>query len=256
MKIIEQLPQLAPAAGELPPTERAIGLIVLATDYTIEHEWRLIFQSIGGVALYHTRIHNDDCVTPDTLRAMAPRITECAATLTPATPLDVIAYGCTSASVLIGDAAVTAAIHQAKPTAQCTTPSAAAVAALRALNTTRIGLITPYTTAINQDLAAYFTAQGFTVTALATFNEPHDSRVAHISTAAIRNAIITLLTATPVEALFISCTSIRGLHAIATLEAEFHLPLLTSNQVLAWHALRLATHPISLPQFGTLFTLP
>ena len=36
-----------------------IGLIVLATDQTIEHEWRLIFQGLDGVALYQSRIWND-----------------------------------------------------------------------------------------------------------------------------------------------------------------------------------------------------
>ena len=52
----------------------SIGLIVLATDYTIEHEWRQLFAGIDGVALYHSRIHNEDRITPDSLRAMQPRI--------------------------------------------------------------------------------------------------------------------------------------------------------------------------------------
>ena len=32
-----------------------IGLIVLATDYTIEHEWRQVFSVVKGVALYQSR---------------------------------------------------------------------------------------------------------------------------------------------------------------------------------------------------------
>ena len=54
----------------------SIGLIVLATDYTIEYEWRRLFAAVDGVALYHSRILNEDHVTPETLRAMQPRITE------------------------------------------------------------------------------------------------------------------------------------------------------------------------------------
>ena len=46
-----------------------IGLIVLATDHTIEHEWRLILGGIDGVALYQSRIWNDATITPETLRA-------------------------------------------------------------------------------------------------------------------------------------------------------------------------------------------
>ena len=75
----------------------SIGLIVLATDYTIEHEWQQLFSQIDGVALYHSRIYNENTITPETLRAMAPRITDCAKVITPDTAVDIIAYGCTSA---------------------------------------------------------------------------------------------------------------------------------------------------------------
>ena len=51
-----------------------IGLMVLATDFTIEHEWRAIMTGLKGVALYESRILNDAQITPETLRAMEPRI--------------------------------------------------------------------------------------------------------------------------------------------------------------------------------------
>ena len=55
-------------------TRARIGLIVLATDFTIEHEWRQIIGGLRGVALYQSRILNDNQITPETLRAMEPRI--------------------------------------------------------------------------------------------------------------------------------------------------------------------------------------
>jgi maleate isomerase len=51
-----------------------LGLMVLATDFTIEHEWRAIMAGLPGVALYQSRILNDAQITPETLRAMEPRI--------------------------------------------------------------------------------------------------------------------------------------------------------------------------------------
>ena len=46
--------------------ERArIGLIVLASDFTIEHEWRAIFAALPGVALYESRLFNDPIITPE-----------------------------------------------------------------------------------------------------------------------------------------------------------------------------------------------
>jgi len=47
----------------------AIGLIVLATDQTIEHEFRQIM-SIEGVAYYETRIRNAAEINPTTLAEM------------------------------------------------------------------------------------------------------------------------------------------------------------------------------------------
>ena len=43
-----------------------IGLIVLATDHTLEHEFRQIFR-IPGVAFYATRIRNAAEINPTTL---------------------------------------------------------------------------------------------------------------------------------------------------------------------------------------------
>ena len=43
-----------------------IGLMVLATDFTIVHEWRAIMTGLKGVALYESRILNDAQITPET----------------------------------------------------------------------------------------------------------------------------------------------------------------------------------------------
>ena len=50
-----------------------IGLIVLASDLTIEYEFRKMLD-IPGVALYESRIYNDSDITPETLAAMEGRI--------------------------------------------------------------------------------------------------------------------------------------------------------------------------------------
>ena len=44
----------------------AIGVIVLGSDQTIEHEFRRILD-LPGVAFYESRIHNANQITPETL---------------------------------------------------------------------------------------------------------------------------------------------------------------------------------------------
>jgi maleate isomerase len=237
--------------------ERAsIGLIVLATDYTIEHEWRQVFAAVDGVALYQSRIHNEDLITPDTLRAMAPRIIECTRVITPDTPVDVIAYGCTSASMAIGEEGVFANIRQAKPDSKCTTPITAAFAAFDAFKAKRIGVLTPYPADVNKIVSGYIAARGYQVPVFGSFNADRDTVVARITPQSIEQGVRELLKHAEVDAIFVSCTSVRLMAACAELEKHLGIPLTSSNHAMAWHALRLAGIDDRLGQFGSLYDLP
>ena len=114
-------------AGEDAPKREAIGLIVLATDQTMEHEFRRLLD-LPGVAFYESRILNEAAITPATLKAMEARLTEAAEVILPGLPLDVVAFGCTSAAMMIGEEQVFARIRAARPGVACTTPITAAFA--------------------------------------------------------------------------------------------------------------------------------
>ena len=252
-RLIEHLPY---ELDEGIASRASIGLIVLATDYTIEHEWRQVFAAIDGVALYHSRIHNEDHITPETLRAMGPRITECARVITPDTPLDVVAYGCTSASMAIGEEGVFANIHAARPGVSCTTPVTAAFAAFAAFGARRIGVLTPYPAEVNKIVADYITARGYTVPVFGSFNAERDTVVARIAPQSIEQGVRELTRHADFDAIFVSCTSVRLLAACAELEKNLGIPLTSSNHAMAWHALRLAGIDQPLGQYGSLFELP
>lgn len=252
-RLIEHLPY---EVDEGIARRASIGLIVLATDYTIEYEWRKIFAAIDGVALYQTRIQNEDRITPETLRAMEPRLTECARVITPDTPVDVIAYGCTSASMAIGEEKVFARIREAKPDAQCTTPITAAFAAFDAFNANRIGVLTPYPADVNRIVADYIAARGYAVPVFGSFNAERDTTVARITPDSIERGVREIIQYGEVDAIFVSCTSVRLLEACAELERHLDIPLTSSNHAMAWHALRLAGIDEPLGQFGSLYDLP
>jgi len=234
----------------------SIGLIVLATDYTIEHEWRQVFAEVDGVALYQSRIHNENLITPETLRAMKPRIVECTRVITPDTPVDVIAYGCTSASMAIGEEGVFANIKQAKPESKCTTPITAAFAAFDAFKAKRIGVLTPYPSDVNKIVSEYITARGYQVPVFGSFNSDRDTVVARITPQSIEAGVRELVKHAECDAIFVSCTSVRLMAACAELEQHLSIPLTSSNHAMAWHALRLADIDDKLGQFGSLYDLP
>lgn len=231
-----------------------IALLVLATDFTIEHEWRRIMTGLDGVALYETRILNDSQITPENLRAMEPRIAAAADLILPGATLDVVAYGCTSASMAIGEEKVFEKIRSVRPDARCTTPITAAFAAFRALGARRIGVLTPYRADVNRIVADYVRARGFEVPVFGSFNEQDDGVVSRIAPAAIKAGILAIRDKAAIDAVFVSCTSVRLAEAARAIEADIGLPVTSSNHAMAWHALRLAGVNDSLPQWGTLFT--
>ncbi len=170
-------------------------------------------------------------------------------------PLDVIAFGCTSASMIIGETRVFEKIQRARPGTKCTTPITGAFAAFDALGAKRLAILTPYNEAVNQRVRQYIEARGYEVRALGSFNEEDDTRAARIELRFIRDAAIELGRQPDVDMVFVSCTSLRLAEIATEIEAEIGKPVSSSNHALAWHCLRLCGVEDAQPGFGKLFTL-
>ncbi len=231
-----------------------IGLVVLATDYTIEHEMRALI-NLPGVDFYHARIANSPNITPDTLRAMQPLITSTAELILPGDTLDVLAFACTSASIVLGTPTVAKNLNAAKPEAKTTNPAFAAFHAFQAMGAKRIAVLTPYARDVNQMVQKSVEEAGFDVPVFGSFNEPHDPTVAAIDSQSLQSAIAKITIGHDVDAVFISCTSVRIAAHVAAIESELDIPVTSSNHALAWHCLRLAGVDDKLPALGRLFSL-
>lgn len=232
----------------------AIGLIVLATDNTIEYEWRQIFR-LPGVALHQSRLMNSAEIVPETLREMERDIGPATDLIRPGRTPDVVAFGCTSGSMVIGEEAVFARIHSVLPDARCTTPITAARHALAALGARRIALLTPYVDEINQWMRRYITDWGVEIPVMGSFNNENDQEVARFDADSVSSAILALGAEPDVDAVFVSCTSVRVVDQVEALEQRLGKPVVSSNHAMAWHALRLAGIDDKLPGFGRLFRL-
>jgi maleate isomerase len=107
---------------------------------------------------------------------------------------------------------------------------------------------------VNRIVAGYIAARGFTVPVFGSFNEENDSIVARIAPASIKAGVASILGLAKVDAVFVSCTSVRLAEAASAIEAEIGIPVTSSNHAMAWHALRLAGVGDAMPQWGRLFT--
>ena len=220
-------------------TEAAMGLIVLQTDETIEKELaQLLVQP--GTALYHNRIPMRDDVSAETLAQMEIDLPASASLFPRGLKLDVIGYGCTSASTVIGQDGVAAAINKSCPNTHVTDPISATIAACHALGVKKLGFVTPYVADVSAAMRGLLEQNGLEITGFGSFEEDQDPVVARISPASILAAIDTVAAQGECDAVFVSCTSLRVAGIVEEAEKRIGKPVLSSNIALAWHMRQLA----------------
>jgi maleate isomerase len=230
----------------------AIGLLALASDGVIESELRK-FLPADGVAVYTTRLPRIPDTTPPSLRLMEQGIAECTGRLLPGRKLDVLAFGCTSAAMVIGPEAVTASIHTVREDIAVTDPVSASLKAFATLGMRRVAVLTPYIDSVNAEVASYLTRNGLAIVDCASFKQASGT-INRITESDVYRAGVHLALSDP-EAVFISCTGLRCSSVIDQLERDIGKPVVASNQALAWDVLRLAGVREQVRGFGRLLTM-
>ncbi len=231
---------MTPFAYEIEEDTRPrLGLIVLQVDETIEQDFRHLFTP-DRARLHVSRVPSGAELNPDTIAGMAHDLPAATRLLPVAAPLDAVAYACTSGTTLIGADQVHQMIRANCPARAATDPLTAALAACTRLGVTRLGIVSPYIASVAVPIRRAFEAAGLMVPHTLSFGEEIEARVARIAPASIAEAARAVASQGGIDAVFLSCTNLRTLDIIAPLEAELGLPVLSSNQVLAWHMAALA----------------
>ena len=233
------------------PAVPAMGLIVLQSDETIEQDFRRIFGA--GPLIYVTRVPTATQVTRDTLQQMAETLPAAASLFAEPTQFSVVGYGCTSGTAQIGADNIARLVREGCTTPEVTQPVSGLLAACAALNIKRLGFLSPYVEDVSAHLVNVLEANGVACPVFGSFDEACETVVAHISLQSTYDAAVTLAAKGGIDALFLSCTNLRTLDIIEKLEAETGLPVLSSNQVLAWHMAKLSDKDLTDLPFGTLF---
>jgi maleate isomerase len=138
--------------SRLPFSRAQIGLVALAGDSIIEPELRTFLPE--DVALYVTRV--PFAITD--LDALEEHLPSAVKLLVPGERIDVVAFGCTAASMSIGADRVAAALQRARPACRVTNPVQASLDALAHVGAKRIALLTPYPDDVNAVVAHYLAA--------------------------------------------------------------------------------------------------
>lgn len=218
----------------LEETGPRLGLIVLQMDETIEDDFRKLF-AVGQIRMNVSRIPSGARLNPDTIRTMEADLPAAASLLPPSATYDAVGYACTSGTTLIGAARVRELVQSGCQTKSVTDPLTATIAAIEALGLQRVGIVSPYIPSVAEELRAAFEKAGVTVPALHSFGEEIEANVARIAPDSIAAAVREMASCADVDGIFLSCTNLRTLDLIDLLETELRLPVISSNQALAWH---------------------
>ncbi|MCR5942774.1 Asp/Glu racemase [Ochrobactrum sp. XJ1] len=229
-----------------------IGMAALSGNQTTEYEFRKLL-NIEGVAFFVSRLPDSTIVSPETLRETEQHLASAVSLILPGLPLDVVAFTCTSATIVNGEDRIFARIREVRPGIACTTPITAAMAAMSSLGLKRIALLTPYVESINTMMRSYIEERNVSVPIMGSFLNPNDSEVARITGDSIEKAVRNLVARGGIDGVFVSCGSLRMCEFAETLEAEIGLPVFSSNLAMAWHCLRLGNIRDEIPQQGSLF---
>ena len=228
-----------------------VGLLALATDRTVERDFAAMCPG-GDLAIHVNRVAFAGPVARENLLAMRPLLTRAAELILPGESLDAIAYGCTSASAMIGNAAVRDAIRTAKPGVPVITPTSGALAAFEALGARRVSVLAPYSEAVTEALVGHFESGGPEVLNASCLGLVDDREIARVAPDSIVAAAAEGPCHPQAEALFLSCTALQAVTVAQAVEDRLGVPVVTSNQAMFWQTAREAGCELPVPGFGRL----
>jgi len=228
-----------------------VGLIALATDFRIEKDFISVIKD-QNIDFFVNRIHCYFPLTSENLIKMSGTVTEISEDILPNEKLDCVVYGCTSGTIAAGYENIKKKINLAKPGAEVTTPSTAAINALKKMNLKNIAIFTPYSKVLNDEVIDYFKSENFEVSSNAYFDILSDLDIGKVDEDYLYETL-SKMDLGDADALFISCTALPALSIIDKLEKRLNKVVLSSNQVLIWDTLQSIGKKNSIEGFGKLF---
>jgi maleate isomerase len=210
-----------------------VGIVVPSSNTTAEPEFCAALPD--DCTLHAARMPLED-VTAEDLDAMADGAERAASLLSHAS-VDGVAYACTTGSLIHGpgfDADLESRLSEITG-APAVATALSVVRALNALAVNRVAVATPYAAELDRLEREYLTANDFEVVAIDGHGLVSNNEIGELEAIdAEQHGRSVLSDAPEVDALFVSCTNYRSIPALASLEAAFDIPVISSNAATIW----------------------
>lgn len=220
----------------LPDSARArIGLVIMGTDEGGEVSFKQFLPS--EVEVHTTRTGLDtEAYENGTFRPLSG-FDAIGQALPPAPRLDLIAFSCTSGSIMTGMDAMKGVFIKTHPGIPCINPAGAALLGLRHLELSAPALLTPYPEIVHDQVRTFLAENGLAPVADRTIEIFEDHLLSYINPRYLIEVGQPLVENAAADCLFISCTAFKIADQLRAMANEIGVPVFSSSQFMAWQAL-------------------
>ena len=218
---------------------KKIGLIIPSAGNAPEVEFHRFAPEGVAVSSQHVLFEKVD---KHGLVAMGERLEEAAGILATGEP-DILVFACTMGSLIKGagyDQEIIARLQERTGITTITT-STAVLAALKALESERLVIATPYSAEMNAVEQHFLEDNGYAVTNIVGLGHLDPRAMPKITAAEmyhLAREVLSSETSKSADTLFISCTGLGIINSLAIFESDFGIPTIGSIQATLWYTLR------------------
>ncbi len=233
-----------------------IGVLTPSSNTVLEPLTSAMAAGLPDVSVHFSRFPvTEIALTPGALAQFDPAPVLRAAELLAHAKVDAIVWSGTSASWLgFGTDRALCARIQAETGVPATSSILALNEALAQTGVRRLGLVTPYTTDVQDRIAATYAAEGIACVAERHAGLRNNFSFAEVGSHQLDDMVRAVAADGP-DAIAIVCTNLGAAKLVPGWEASLGLPVYDSVATALWGALGLTGHTEKLPGWGQLFSL-
>jgi len=211
-------------------SRKRIGIITPASDTVIEVDFARHFA--GPITVHTARMYLESTTVKGESKMLEEEVDPAVRRIAQVAP-EVIVFGCTSASALLGLEGEKRLVRRMESLSgcPCLTITGAAVNQLQKSGIRDLMVLTPYLPEINRRLEGTFQAAGLPVTYIAGMGLDSDRAIGNIEPEEIITFVRKHFSRASADGIFLSCTTLRAMETVHQLQTELNVPVLTSNGV-------------------------